>query len=127
MTASSIITVTQANFAAEVLQSDKLVLIDFYADWCGPCRAMAPNLEKFAAENPHIKVVKVNVDQEKEIADAFNVRSIPTLVTLKDGQGLIGAVGNLPKKTIEKLVEQALQLVKEANIQAKNENKGPKP
>lgn len=124
---SAIIDVTAANFDAEVMKSDKLVLIDFHAVWCGPCKAMAPNLEKFAAENPHIKVVKIDVDQSPEIADQFKIRSIPTLVTFKDGRGLLGAVGNLPKKTIEKLVEQALQVAAANNIQTGKDAKGPEP
>lgn len=127
MSASSVTEVTSATFEAEVLQADRLVLIDFYADWCGPCKTLAPVLEQFAAANPQVKVVKINVDTSPDLADAFKIRSIPSLVTMKDGQGLIGAVGNLPRRTIEKLVEQALQIAAANNINSKADPKGPKP
>ncbi len=133
MTKPLITEVTSANFAAEVMQADTLVLIDFYADWCGPCKQLAPTLEKVAAEYAgKVKVVKINVDSAPELADMFKVRSIPTLVTMKDGQGLVGAVGNLPKSAIERVIAQALQKAAETNIQAKDKNpktdgKGPRP
>lgn len=120
--------ITEDTFEAEVLNSDKLVLIDFYATWCGPCKAMAPTLEKFAEENQAtVKVVKVDVDACPQLAAAFQIRSIPTLVTMKDGQGLIGAIGALPKSEMEKLVKDSLQLVAENNINNKAAPKGPKP
>lgn len=124
MTSPNITLVNEENFEKEVLQSDKLVLIDFYADWCGPCKALAPTLDQFADENAgKVKVVKINVDQSGALAQAFQVRGIPTLVTMKDGQALIGMTGNHPKSNIEKMVEAALQLAAENNI---NKNKGPK-
>ncbi len=105
----SITHVTKENFVEEVMNSDKLVLIDFYADWCGPCKSMAPTLEQFAAENPDVKVVKINIDKSPELMQAFGVRSIPTLVTIKDGKGLAGSVGAVPKSKIEELIRVSLQ------------------
>lgn len=117
MTSPFITIVDEKNFEAEVLKSDKLVLIDFYADWCGPCKALAPTLEKFAEDNKDkVKVVKVNVDDSPNLSAAFGIRSIPTLVTMKDNQALYGAVGNLPKEALEKLVDQSLQAASENNI-----------
>jgi thioredoxin 1 len=117
MTSPFITVVDEKNFEAEVLKSDKLVLIDFYADWCGPCKALAPTLEKFAEDNKDkVKVVKVNVDESPNLSAAFGIRSIPTLVTMKDNQALYGAVGNLPKEALEKLVDQSLQAANENNI-----------
>ncbi|MEZ0222999.1 MAG: thioredoxin [Alphaproteobacteria bacterium] len=117
MTSPFITIVDEKNFEAEVLKSDKLVLIDFYADWCGPCKALAPTLEKFAEDNKDkVKVVKVNVDDSPNLSAAFGIRSIPTLVTMKDNQALYGAVGNLPKEALEKLVDQSLQAANENNI-----------
>ncbi len=132
MTKPLITEVTSANFDAEVMKADTLVLIDFYADWCGPCKQLAPTLEKVAGEQAgKVKVVKINVDTSPELADLFKVRSIPTIVTMKDGQGLVGAVGNLPKSAIERVIAQALQKAAETNIQAKDSHhktggKGPR-
>jgi len=127
MTSKNITIVTKENFDAEVKNSKQLVLIDFYADWCGPCNALAPTLDQFADENVgRVKVVKINVDENPELAAAFNVRSIPLLVTMKDGQGLYGAVGNLPKSEIEKFVDQSIKL---SNNPPNNKpgNNGPTP
>jgi thioredoxin len=110
MTSPHITIVNENNFENEVLKSDKLVLIDFYADWCGPCKALAPTLEKFAEEHQaDVKVVKVNVDDSQQLAQAFGIQSIPTLVTMKDGQALYGEKGNLPMSELEKLVTKSLQ------------------
>lgn len=127
--------VNEKNFEDEVLKSDKLVLIDFYADWCGPCKALAPTIEKFAEDNQaNVKVVKVNVDESPNLASAFGIRSIPTLVTMKGNQALFGAVGNLPKEALTELVDKSLQAANENNIDSpaaptskKPENKGPTP
>ena len=120
----TVVSVDTSNFDQEVLKSDKLVLIDFYADWCGPCKSLAPVLEKFAADKAGtVKVVKINVDQAAELAEAFGVRSIPTLVTMKDGQAIMGAVGNLPYKTLEEFVAKSLQTASSPDI---NNNKPPK-
>lgn len=92
------------NFEAEVLRSDKPVLIDFWASWCGPCRMMSPIVDEIAAERGDIKVGKVNVDEESELAGAFNVMSIPTLVVIKEGKVVNGAVGVRPKAEILRMI-----------------------
>jgi thioredoxin 1 len=132
MTSPFITVVDEKNFEQEVLKSDKLVLIDFYADWCGPCKALAPTLEKFAEDNKDkVKVVKVNVDDSPNLSAAFGIRSIPTLVTMKDNQALYGAVGNLPREALDKLVDQSLQVANENNIPPSkpdsNKPAGPAP
>ena len=94
------INVNKTNFQEEVLNSDKPVLLDFWASWCGPCRMVAPVLEEIAGENPDIKVVKINVDEEMELASQFRVMSIPTLMVMRDGQVANKAVGVQPKAKI---------------------------
>ncbi len=84
-----VITLTAADFASEVLSSDKPVLIDFWADWCGPCRRMSPIVDDIAAAHPELKVCKVNVDEEGALAQQFGIMSIPTLLAFKDG-ALVG-------------------------------------
>ena len=96
---------TKANFDQEVLQSDKTVLLDFYADWCGPCRMLSPIIEEIASEHPEIKVCKINVDEEQELAQSFQVMSIPTLVALRDGKQIGSSVGVQSKSTILKMVQ----------------------
>lgn len=98
--------VNEKNFDAEVAHADKLVLIDFYADWCGPCKRMAPEVEAYSNEHPEVKVVKINVDESRQIADAFGIRSVPTLMTMKDGEAVAGTVGAMPKSGIEHLVAE---------------------
>lgn len=94
------ITITKENFENEVLKSDRPVLIDFWATWCGPCRMLAPIIEEIANERGDIKVGKVNVDDEGELASAFGVTSIPTVVLMKDGKVVAQSVGYRPKEQI---------------------------
>ena len=100
----SIIHVNATNFQQEVLQSDKPVLIDFWADWCGPCRMIAPIVEEIAQEREDILVGKVNVDEEMELAVKFGIISIPTLVVMKNGEIANKAVGYMPKEKILELL-----------------------
>lgn len=101
------IKITKDNFENEVVKSDKPVLLDFWAEWCGPCRMVAPIVDEIADENDEIKVGKVNVDEEGELATTFGVMSIPTLVVMKGGKVITKAVGARPKDDILKMVEQA--------------------
>ena len=93
------------DFQAEVLEAKETVLVDFWAPWCGPCRMQAPVLEKLAEENPAVKVVKVNVDDNRELAMEYNIASIPTLLVFKDGEAVNCAVGLQSKSTLEELVK----------------------
>ena len=96
----SVKTITKQNFNIEVLESEKPVLLDFWATWCGPCRMIAPVVEEIAAERSDIVVGKVNVDEQQELAAQFQVMSIPTLLVLKDGQVTNKSVGAQPKAKI---------------------------
>ena len=94
------LTINRENFNEEVIRSDKPVLLDFWASWCGPCRMVGPILEEIARERPDIKVGKINVDEQQELASAFRVMSIPTLVVMKDGQVVRQSAGARPKAQI---------------------------
>ena len=100
----SILKITKENFEAEVLNSDKPVLLDFFATWCGPCRMVGPILEEIAQENENIKVCKIDVDQDPELANRFKVSSIPLLVVMQDGKVVNQALGAKPKDQILKLL-----------------------
>jgi thioredoxin 1 len=93
--------VTEDTFDNEVLQSGQAVLVDFWAEWCGPCHAIAPVLDQIAAEHNDIKVVKLNIDEEPELAQRYGVMSIPTLILFKDGEPAAAAVGAMPKSMLE--------------------------
>ncbi len=96
----SVLHITKENFEQEVLKSDKPVLLDFWASWCGPCRMLAPVLDELAAENPEVKVVKINTDEQPELAAQFNVMSIPALFVMKGGEITNRSVGVQPKDNL---------------------------
>ena len=96
--------VTKENFDKEVMQAEGTVLVDFWAAWCGPCRMIAPAVEKIAEEHPEVKVCKINIDDEQELAIKYGVMSIPTLMVVKNGEIVNTAVGLRPKEEIEALL-----------------------
>ena len=100
----SVLQINKNNFDL-VKNSEKKVLIDFYADWCGPCKMVSPFVDQIAEENPQYLVAKINVDEEPELAAAFGVSSIPTLVVMKDGQILNQSMGARPKAQILGMLE----------------------
>ena len=100
------ITITAQNFESEVLKSDIPVLVDFWATWCGPCRMIAPVLEEIAVEHQgKIKVGKINIDEQMDLATRFGIMSIPTLLVFRNGQVTNKAVGAMPKAKIEELLK----------------------
>ena len=100
----SVLSINKQNFQSEVLNSDKPVLLDFYADWCGPCRMVGPIVSEIADERNDIKVGKINVDAEPELAAQFGVSSIPMLAVIKNGEVVNSAVGARPKADILSLL-----------------------
>jgi len=102
--------VTEQTFETEVLGADQTVLVDFWAEWCGPCHAIAPVLDQIASERSDLKVVKLNIDEEPAVAQRYGVMSIPTLILFKNGEPAAAAVGAMPKS----MLEQKLGLANEA-------------
>ena len=98
------ITITKENFESEVLRSEKPVLVDFWATWCGPCRMIAPVLSEIARERSDVKVGKINVDEQPDLANEFRIASIPTLLLFRGGQVVNQMVGVRPKATIEAML-----------------------
>ena len=97
--------ITKENFEAEVLKSEKPVLVDFWATWCGPCKMIGPVIEEIANEHPEIKVCTINVDEEGELSIKHGVMSIPTLMIFKNGEIAQTAIGYRPKEEIEELLK----------------------
>jgi len=103
------ITATDSNFEKEVLQSDKPVLVDFWAEWCGPCRMIAPAIDELAAEyEGKAKVAKLNVDENQQVSMKYGIRSIPTLLIFKNGQVVDQIIGAVPKGVIESKLKRQL-------------------
>ena len=102
----SILKVTKENFQNDIIESQKTVRLDFYADWCGPCKMLSPIVEEIAEENPQYLVGKINVDNEPELAAAFSVQSIPLLVVMKNGKIAGQVVGYRPKEQILSLLAE---------------------
>lgn len=100
--------VNDSQFETEVLKSDQPVLVDFWAEWCGPCRALGPSLDALAQEKDGLKVVKVNIDESPDAPTKYGVRSIPTLILFKDGQAVAQTVGSMGKSDLFKWVDGAL-------------------
>ncbi len=103
----SVTTLTEKNFEQEVLKSDKPVLIDFWASWCGPCRMLSPMVDELAEEHSEFKFCKVNVDEEEKLAKNFGIMSIPTLIVFKNGEQKAKNIGAVPKDAILELIKNA--------------------
>ena len=100
----AVITITKENYESEVVQSDKPVLLDFWATWCGPCRMVSPIVDEIAEERDDIKVGKINVDEQPELAGEYRIMSIPTLMVFRGGQAAAVKVGVTPKEELLKLL-----------------------
>ncbi len=106
---ADVVNVSDANFAAEVLESDKPVLVDFWAEWCGPCRQIAPIIKQLAVDYAgRVKIVKLNVDESPQTAGAYGIRSIPTVLAFKNGEVVEQMMGARPKANFEDLAKRVL-------------------
>lgn len=99
-----VLEITKENFQAEVMESEKPVLLDLWAVWCGPCTMISPVVDELAGEHPEIKVGKINVDEQPELAMAFQANAIPMLVYMKDGRPVDAILGVVPKEKIEEMI-----------------------
>jgi thioredoxin 1 len=106
MASDKIIEVTADDFDAKVLGSDKPVLVDFWAEWCGPCRMVAPTLDEIAEENGDVQIAKVNVDNQQDLAFKYQVSSIPTFILFKDGEVADRMMGAMPKASFENFIRR---------------------
>ncbi len=98
------IVITKENFDSEVLKAEGTVLVDFWATWCGPCRMLSPIVDEVASERPDVKVGKINVDEQPELAQQFGIMSVPTLLVFKNGEKVQESVGLIPKEKVEALL-----------------------
>ena len=101
----SVLKINEGNFEDEVLKSEKMVLVDFYADWCGPCRMMSPVIDNIAEEVSDVKVCKINIDEEQNLAVKYNVMSIPTFIVIKNGEETARSVGVQDKSEILNMIK----------------------
>ena len=101
----AVVTITKDNFEAEVIKSEKPVLVDFWAAWCGPCKMLSPIVDQVGEETDSVKVAKINIDEEMELAERFGVMSIPTLVLFKNGEEADRSVGVVPKDKILDMIK----------------------
>lgn len=102
----SIININKSNFENEVIKSDKKVLVDFWAPWCGPCRMLLPVIEEIAEERDDVKICKINVDDESELAASFGIMSIPTLMVFENGKMVKKSLGAKPKEDVLELIDE---------------------
>ena len=98
------IVITKENFDSEVVKADGTVLVDFWATWCGPCRMLSPIVDAVASEHPEVKVGKINVDEQPELAQQFGIMRIPTLIVFKNGTKVNESIGLVPKEKVEELI-----------------------
>ena len=100
----AVVKLTGANFEQEVMQADRPVLVDFYADWCGPCKMMGPVVEELAGEETGVKVCKINIDEEMAVAQKYGVMSIPTFIAFKNGEVAGKQIGAVPKSKLQEMI-----------------------